>query len=187
MFWAARNPSVYNSSSNSQTSQIVRIAHYSVQEYLESERIKEQKAAAFALEAQASHAAIAKICLAYLPEPQLSETPLDEASAHEFPFASYAAKFWYQHYANAGSMGFECEAPILTLFRDSPAAFKTWVRIFAIDNPSRGHKFDLPSNQIASPLYYASFLGLDFSLDSLSSIHDVGSTNQASIATDVNK
>ncbi|KAL3432421.1 ankyrin repeat-containing domain protein [Aspergillus tetrazonus] len=101
-------PSVLNSSSNSQTSQIVRIAHYSVQEYLESERIKEQKAAAFALEAQASHAAIAKICLAYLLEPQLSETPLDEASAHEFPFASYAAKFWYQHYANAGSMGFEC-------------------------------------------------------------------------------
>jgi hypothetical protein len=153
-------PCVYNNSSTSQASQIVRIADYSVQKYLKSERIKEQKAAVFALEAQASHAAIANICMAYLLEPQLSETPLCEASAHEFPFTSYAAKFSYQHYANAGSMGLEYEASILTLFQGSPAAFKTWVRIFAADNPFRGRKLNLPSNKIVSQLYL--FLGTRF-------------------------
>ena len=51
----------------------IRIAHFSVQEYLESDRIQEQKAAAFALKSSFAHAEITKIPLVYLREPELSK------------------------------------------------------------------------------------------------------------------
>ena len=53
--------------------QTVRITHFSVQEYLESQRIQSQKAAIFSLTAVAAHAEIAQVCLIYLLEPDLAQ------------------------------------------------------------------------------------------------------------------
>ena len=49
-------------------SSTVQIAHFSVQEYLESDRIRQQKAAIFGLNSSTAHAEIAQICLVYLLE-----------------------------------------------------------------------------------------------------------------------
>lgn len=49
----------------------LRIAHFSVQEYLESERLRHQKAAVFSLDSVKAHAEIAEICLIYVLEPDL--------------------------------------------------------------------------------------------------------------------
>lgn len=59
---------------NTQTTKdapIVRISHFSVQEYLESDRIRLQKAAAFGLKNAPAHAEIVQICLVYLQAPEL--------------------------------------------------------------------------------------------------------------------
>ncbi|KAH8670055.1 ankyrin repeat-containing domain protein [Ilyonectria robusta] len=48
----------------------VRIAHFSVQEYLESERIRQQRVAMFHVETEKANAEIASLCLAYLLEPE---------------------------------------------------------------------------------------------------------------------
>ena len=49
----------------------VQIAHFSVQEYLESDRIPNQKAMIFGLNSVRAHAEIAQICLIYLLDSEL--------------------------------------------------------------------------------------------------------------------
>ena len=69
----------------------VRIAHFSVQEYLESERIHQHAVAAFGVRRPEAHAEIASICLTYLLE---LVSPL---SISKYPLALYASKSWYEH------------------------------------------------------------------------------------------
>ena len=51
----------------------VRIAHFSVQEYLESARIRQHNARFFAMTSTSAHQEIATICCVYLLEPELSK------------------------------------------------------------------------------------------------------------------
>ena len=76
----------------------VRIAHFSVQEYLKSKRIRHQKAVMFSLASITAHAEIAQICLTYLLEHGLSSSNLDQNLLEEFPLAKFAAMYWYHHY-----------------------------------------------------------------------------------------
>jgi len=73
----------------------VRIAHFSVQEYLESKRICQHKAATFSVRRPEAHAEIAYICLTYLLEPALLAS---NDMKEEYPLTYYAAKRWYKHY-----------------------------------------------------------------------------------------
>ena len=70
-------PTIYGRVERTQT---VRIAHFSVQEYLVSERIKRQKAAIFSLSGATAHAEIAQICLIYWLEPGLAVTKARQKS-----------------------------------------------------------------------------------------------------------
>ncbi|KAL9124786.1 MAG: hypothetical protein Q9175_008178, partial [Cornicularia normoerica] len=141
----------------------VRIAHFSVQEYLESERIRSQKAAKFGLTSGTAHAEIAEICLIYLLEPGLSRSDLYKSILEEYPLATFAAKYWYHHYQNTVKPAPGLDDYILRLFQ-CQGSFTTWVKIHDKDrdrtrNPSSG--FDRPLDDIPSPIYYASLLGLD--------------------------
>ena len=79
-----------------------RIAHFSVQEYLKSERIRHQKAAIFSLNSVTAHADIAQICLVYLLEHDLSSSNLDQSLIEAFSLVQFAAMYWYRHYRNTG-------------------------------------------------------------------------------------
>jgi hypothetical protein len=72
----------------------VRIAHFSVQEYLESDRILRHKVAKFSVRKGDAHTDIACICLTYLLEPALFTS---RHRKEEYPLALYAAKTWYEH------------------------------------------------------------------------------------------
>jgi hypothetical protein len=100
----------------------IRIAHFSVQEYLESDRIKRQKAVPFALESALAHAEIAQICLVYLLEPGLSGGIFDQVKIIEFPLAHFAALFWYHHYINAAGTTSRLDGLILRIFDNTQAA-----------------------------------------------------------------
>ena len=149
----------------------VRIAHFSVQEYLESHRITQQKAASFALQSASAHAEIAQICLIYLQEPRLSSGTLDQTKLKEFPLAHFAALFWHHHYRNATSATSRLNPLILRIFQQHQGSFYTWVKLHNPDRP-RVTRVDLSldSSDIASPVYYASLLGLDIVLYELISI-----------------
>ncbi len=149
----------------------LHIAHFSVQEYLESDRIREQKADAFALESASAHAEIAQICLVYLQEPGLSSGTLDQTKLEEFPLAHFAAMFWYHHYINAVGTRSRLDILILGMFQPQQDFFYTWVKLHDLDRPWKTQvDFSLDSSHITSPVYYASLLGLDGVLHKLISI-----------------
>lgn len=152
-----------------QMKKIVRIAHFSVQEYLESERITQQRSARYALNNRSGHAEMAHICIVYLHEPKLFIDDLDKVKLAEFPLAQYAAEFLFDHYKKAE----QPEGPkelALIMFQQRKEAFFTWLRLsFVEDEFHQRTQPTLPS-RIGSSVYYASLLGLDSILSELISL-----------------
>src|SRR5271155_2404934 len=133
----------------------VRIAHYSVQEYLESDRIH-QTASKFSMQSALSNLEASQICLLYL----LKTALLDDTAVTlaKFPFAQYAAKYWYEHYKSSDDGVSPVNPFVMQLFGGQQVVLQNWIKIHDLDHPrlSLGGL----SNDIASPVYYASLLGL---------------------------
>lgn len=146
---------------NGENVSTARIAHFSVQEYLQSERIRQQKAAKFAIQSHAANEEMAQVCLVYLLDSAVSTRLVDEISLLQFPLACFAATQWYQYYEGCGEERVKVETLIVGMFLDKANAFATWVKLFDIDRPW-DKKIDLERREddIASPIYYASLLGL---------------------------
>lgn len=162
-----------------------RIAHFSVQEYLESNRIKQQRAALFGLQNASAQAEIAQICLAYLQEPDLSTGKLNQIKLDEFPLAHFAALFWHYHYKHAESATSLLDDLALRMFRDRQGSYSTWVKLHDVDKPWDQYvNFERDSNSIANPLYYASLLGFDKIVrELLNTCQDDTAENQSLINT----
>jgi hypothetical protein len=80
----------------------IRIAHFSVQEYLESERIcSHGRAALFKLRKQDVDAQIACVCLTILLEPGLTKLQSRNEIKFKYPLAKYAAENWQYHFSNS--------------------------------------------------------------------------------------
>ncbi|KAK4450964.1 hypothetical protein QBC34DRAFT_493465 [Podospora aff. communis PSN243] len=146
----------------------VRIAHYSIQEYLESRRIcEQQRVARFSVKRPDANALAASICLTYLLEPAVvamsSKPEGEEAMNKEYPLASYAAQSWYAHYRDGDSGSHGVRQQILRLFHNDNGAFDNWVLTWNVDKYD-GRK---PEGKTQSPVYYAALLGLDFVIGSL--------------------
>ena len=152
------------------TTQTVRIAHFSIQEYLESERIPQPESLKFSLNSIAANLEIAQICLIYLLEGGLCNSSLDWPIILEFPLARYAARYWYEHCQAMVENVPEVDCLIWKVFQYEPA-FTTWVKLFDADSnkldQNRWLQFELSSDKIATPIYYASLLGLDRTLSEL--------------------
>ena len=154
----------------------VRIAHFSVQEYLESERIRHQKAAVFSLAIATAHAEIAQICLTYLLEHDLSSSTLDYSLLEEFPLAQFAAMYWHHHYQNTANPTPELDNLVSKLFQRQDS-FTTWVKLHDVDRPwDRSMRFRRALDDIPAPVYYASLLGLHQALHDLINSEQLEST-----------
>jgi ankyrin repeat domain-containing protein 50 len=132
-------------------SPVVRIAHFSVQEYLESSRIQSSKASVFALKSLTANIELATICLIYLRHVQI--TDLDA-----FPLATYAAEYWFQHFRTGDEKSDTLNLLATEFLRFKNDAFENWIRVF---DPRMGRGLlDMCSEKIPPPVYYASLLGL---------------------------
>jgi ankyrin repeat protein len=143
---------------NDETKEVrIRIAHLSVQEYLESERIcQHQDVALFRVLKLDANALMARICLTLLLTPQLAAREPCYVR-QQFPLAEYAARFWPQHFQN-GSEKSEVENLITRLFLDSKGAFHNWLIIRNFDHP-RIVQGGLDQVTTPTPFYYASKFG----------------------------
>ena len=137
-----------------ETTLTLRIAHFSVQEYLQSDRVTLPR---FSLKSASAHAEIAQICFVYLQELELFSGKLDEWEPQDYPFIYYAAHFWHYHYKNVTKTVPQLDRRILELFRQPEDTFDTLMRL---QNPERMN-YPERSYLMASPIYHASFLGLD--------------------------
>lgn len=151
----------------------VRIAHFSVQEYLESDRIYQHGAAPFGVRREKGHAEVAWICLTYI------RALVSEPSFEEYPFALYAAKNWFRHYRDADQDSSRVTDEVIQFLRNSGGELKCWLRIWNIEKAARlilslpGFK---PTDTPSTPIYYASLLGLAAVVSKLCLQPDIVST-----------
>ncbi|KAH7117475.1 hypothetical protein EDB81DRAFT_767262 [Dactylonectria macrodidyma] len=135
----------------------VRIAHFSVREYLESERIRDSKdGVLFSVRQQYADAQMACICLTVLLEPGLVTSASTPMQQDNFALTHYAAQYWPGHFRD-GFDNPQTDLQVLQLFKSKEGFFKNWVTIWNVDYDWN----EAPRGKIPVPLYYASLLGLD--------------------------
>ena len=84
---------LYNKSSHARP--IIRLAHYSVKEFLVSDRLSEALLQ-FKITEQKAHATLAEICIRCLLRFN-GEGPWTQESSNRYPLAQYAAENWFRH------------------------------------------------------------------------------------------
>ncbi|EMD37971.1 hypothetical protein CERSUDRAFT_72606 [Gelatoporia subvermispora B] len=88
---------------------LVQFAHFSVQEYLLSDRLASKSLKKFHIREQNAHVVIAKACLGVLlhwqiPTRAQAEDPITYADTHS-PLARYSAEYWTEHASIEGVSG----------------------------------------------------------------------------------
>jgi ankyrin repeat protein len=142
---------------NKPSQRIVTLAHYSVQEYLVSNRIKQGPAKPYSMQETQCHEAITKGCLGYLEQ---YEQPITKDLLENHMLARYSAEFWHRHLQKTGDEVEEVSRLAMSLFRTDTAGFLTWIRLHNPDHLQSSPNLTKGLKSIASPLYYASLLGL---------------------------
>jgi ankyrin repeat protein len=134
----------------------IRLAHFSVKEYLVSERVQ---ATRYRIQEIRANVSIAEICLAYLLQFD-SPDSLTSQTIEEFPLARYAARYWTQHAQLAGKDTGKVHLLIMELFLSKRDAYVNWIRLFNPDYPWKEPTITESLDKVACPLYYASLAGL---------------------------
>ncbi|KAI9779285.1 MAG: hypothetical protein M1816_003625 [Peltula sp. TS41687] len=162
----ARNSSEeYTSGDNndivSQGQKQLRFAHFSVKEYIISERLRNGEASKFWVSDIASHSNIGNFCLSYLLmfdelNSLSSKTPI------EFPLLEYSAKTWYKHVKVTEENDLEntTTMSLISKFLSSENfSFANWLRMYEPDRPF-DNRAERDVREFAAPLYYVSYVGL---------------------------
>ncbi|KAI1439483.1 hypothetical protein F5Y02DRAFT_425549 [Annulohypoxylon stygium] len=142
---------------NDQTVTEVQLAHFSVKEYLTSDRLDNEIATD--LSEIAARSSIAEVSLAYLLELNHSLKPREIMQS--YPMAKYAAQYWTDHAVIAVDSKTELQSLALKLFT-CKESFETCYQLYKLDQPWNDRYLQPPS-----ALYYASLGGLIYSVQML--------------------
>lgn len=113
---------------------MVRLAHFSVKEYLVSDRIRTGSAAFFSVNEEASNATIAAKSLSCLHLYNEALFPSSKDFSTEFPLARYSAKFWHDHLsAIDGTVHLTPHSLAQELFL-SEEKMRNWIALYDLDN-----------------------------------------------------
>ncbi|KAI9449211.1 ankyrin repeat-containing domain protein [Lactarius psammicola] len=133
--------------------------HFSVKEFLTSDRLATSKgdASLFHIKADPAHTTLTKACLGILL--QLDGSADNDQIKCSFPLARYASRHWVGH-AQFGMVSSRIEDGMRLLFDSSKPYFSVWLQLHDIDD-HRTHfgGYDKTLHH-GSPLYYASLCGL---------------------------
>lgn len=146
----------YNESSRSEV--IVVLAHYSVQEYLVSDRIWKGKAAKYGMRDDVCHDAISRSCISYLLQLDQAELPPD--FLQEFRLARYSAENWIVHARKINGKTEEIDQLLIRLFSKNNSSYINWIRLWNPNQPWKNPDLQKQTEGIGDPLYYAAHLGL---------------------------
>lgn len=142
----------------------IRLAHYSVQEYLLSDRIGHGPSAFFSIIRRSATVLIAEVCLTYL---LLFDKPhsLSDNSLSEWPLLDYACRYWFHHVRTLE----EPEGPSrcntarlaeILLAPHHSFSFVNWLCVFEPDRYWIAFNPRKDPSSFATPLYYASYCGV---------------------------
>ncbi|KAF8528316.1 hypothetical protein JB92DRAFT_2666721, partial [Gautieria morchelliformis] len=135
----------------------VRLAHFSVKEYLTSGHVRGGRASIFYFNQHMANTFIAESCLGYLL--QLDQTFCDHGTGHlNYPLYQYAAEHWTHHAQSTGCSSDTLQRLIMALLRNKDTMYTNWIKLHDPDDPWRKR---LDEDPIGGPLYYASLTGLE--------------------------
>jgi len=139
-------------------SKIVQFSHFSVKEYLTSDRLRTSEIGNIRhnhIALGAAHAILVRACLTVLL--QLNEN-VDKKRLEAFPLAYYAAEHWVDH-AKDEDVASRFQGPIEELFNPSKPYLAAWTRIYDIDGPGNYPFKERPKRPRTTALYYAVLCG----------------------------
>ena len=137
---------------------IVQFSHFSVQEYLTSDRVaKSEHVSHFHIHPKPAHTLLAKACLSFLFHLDYS---INDAKLNNFPLAMYASVNWVYH-AQFEDVSSYIEDGIDLLFEKDKPHFATWIWVYDIERRIYPLSRDIrPEELDRDPLYYAALCGL---------------------------
>ncbi|KAF1999768.1 hypothetical protein P154DRAFT_523078 [Amniculicola lignicola CBS 123094] len=138
--------------------QIVALAHYSVKEYLVSDRIWTGKAARYGMQDDVCHNALTTSCLGYLL--QFQQLELKPDFLQSFKLALYSAEFWARHAEKTGKPTKEINEAVIRLCCKKEPPYANWVRLWDPDSPWGDPDLGKDFEDIPDPLYYVALLNL---------------------------
>ncbi|KAI7978765.1 hypothetical protein EIK77_006985 [Talaromyces pinophilus] len=133
---------------------VLQLAHFSVKEYLNSDRVHPMFSEAF--QEATARASIATTCTAYLLH--LDRDVWGREIQKKFPFAEYCARYWLEHAAARSPRKDEAHALIMELFGHK-AALINWRQLY--------ESYSERQTEPVYPLYYASLGGLEYEVEAL--------------------
>jgi ankyrin repeat protein len=138
---------------------IVQFSHFSVKEYLTSERLATSSVSRYHINLEPAHTILAQACMGVLLQPD------DRVEANEIgkrsPLAGYAAEHWVTHAQFEGVSSFLQKA-MEDLFDVDKPYLAAWLQSHDIDTRSDHSSlfwFAVSTKSGATPLYYAALCG----------------------------
>ncbi|KAF1966679.1 ankyrin, partial [Bimuria novae-zelandiae CBS 107.79] len=138
--------------------EIVALAHYSVKEYLISDRIWTGEAAKYGMRDDVCHDAMVRSCLGYLL--QFEQSELHPGFLQVFRLARYSAEYWISHARKTGEQTEEMGQLAIRLCSKNSSSYANWIRLWDPERPWKEPDFQKRLEEIHEPLYYAALLDL---------------------------
>ena len=141
----------YSNYYENSNSPIVQFSHYSVKEFLTSERLARSNRwdlSHYYISPEPAHTILAQSCISTLLQPNIHI----ERIIDSFPLANYAAENWF-HHARCDGVASRIQDGMERLFDPDRYHFAVWISIHDIDYDRSSTKTE------ASPLYYAALCG----------------------------
>jgi hypothetical protein len=135
---------------------IIALAHYSVQEYLVSDRIRQGSAKQYSMQEAGCHNIIARGSIKYLMQLQ---QPLLKKVLERSALARYSAEFWSSHVQKIGDEIEKVSQLTMSLMSREEPAYLTWLQLHDPDRIWEGTNLEKSLISIPMPLYYAALLG----------------------------
>ena len=139
-----------------QSSKIVQFSHFSVKEFLTSNRLQLSDVGnirQFYVPLEPAHTILARACLSVLL--QLDEN-VGKRRHSTFPLAFYAARHWFNH-AKFEEVVSEIQVPMEQLFNPKEPFFRAWIclQVMLRRDQTFDHLFQYSPSPWQTPLYYA--------------------------------
>ena len=139
--------------------QVVQFSHFSVKEFLTSDRLAtaDKRLSFYHILPEPAHTLLAHAGLSVLLR---LDDNVDKNSIGHFPLAPYAARHWVDH-ARFRNVSSHIEGVMERLFDPTKPHFATWVWLYDIDHHWASPMSSMhPTQPEAIPLYYAALCGL---------------------------
>jgi hypothetical protein len=140
------------------TENLVGLAHYSVKEYLISERRHQSRAEKYYMQDDSCNEFLATSCLGYLLRFEMSDS-FPYVDVEESKLARYAAEFWITHTQAVGERGAALNHQIMVFFSKRNSAYLSWAKMYDPESPSLEPDFTRTLEDVPTPLYFASLFG----------------------------